>query len=105
MPPGTGSVAGPASGPKAKAEPAAAFKSPETKQPAAKTAKPSLEDKNRPAGIERPAAVDDLKLISGVGPTWRPGRAANTVRPGQSPSHRKTLEFALARRSHSFEVL
>ncbi|MCF3642036.1 NADH-quinone oxidoreductase subunit E [Rhizobium sp. TRM95111] len=38
--------------------------------PAAKpaTAKPSLEDKNRPAGIARPAAVDDLKLISGVGP-------------------------------------
>lgn len=31
-------------------------------------AKPSLEDKNRPAGIARPAAVDDLKLISGVGP-------------------------------------
>ncbi len=30
--------------------------------------KPSLEDKNRPAGIARPAAVDDLKLISGVGP-------------------------------------
>lgn len=29
---------------------------------------PSLTDKNRPAGIERPAAVDDLKLISGVGP-------------------------------------
>ncbi|TIW20528.1 MAG: NADH-quinone oxidoreductase subunit E, partial [Mesorhizobium sp.] len=47
---------------------------PETKQPAAKadastkTGKPSLEDKNRPAGIERPATVDDLKLISGVGP-------------------------------------
>ncbi|RWE10330.1 MAG: NADH-quinone oxidoreductase subunit E, partial [Mesorhizobium sp.] len=39
-----------------------------TKQPATKTAKPSLEDKNRPAGIERPATVDDLKLISGVGP-------------------------------------
>jgi len=36
------------------------------KQPPA--AKPSLEDKNRPAGIERPAAPDDLKLISGVGP-------------------------------------
>ncbi|MCA0275197.1 MAG: NADH-quinone oxidoreductase subunit NuoE [Proteobacteria bacterium] len=31
-------------------------------------AKPSLEDKNRPAGIAKPAAVDDLKLISGVGP-------------------------------------
>ncbi|KOF22222.1 NADH dehydrogenase [Ensifer adhaerens] len=30
--------------------------------------KPSLEDKNRPAGIAKPATVDDLKLISGVGP-------------------------------------
>ncbi|PRD41944.1 NADH-quinone oxidoreductase subunit NuoE [Phyllobacterium phragmitis] len=28
----------------------------------------SLDDKNRPVGIEKPAAVDDLKLISGVGP-------------------------------------
>ncbi|TGQ39779.1 NADH-quinone oxidoreductase subunit E [Mesorhizobium sp. M00.F.Ca.ET.216.01.1.1] len=60
------------SGPKTKAEPAAAFKSPEAKVPAAKAvakpAKPSLEDKNRPAGIEKPALVDDLKLISGVGP-------------------------------------
>ena len=35
---------------------------------AAKPAKPSLEDKNRPAGIDKPALVDDLKLISGVGP-------------------------------------
>ncbi|MDX8481334.1 NADH-quinone oxidoreductase subunit E [Mesorhizobium sp. VK24D] len=61
-------VSKPRSGPMAKAEPASAFKSPETKQPAAKTAKPSLDDKNRPAGIERPTAVDDLKLISGVGP-------------------------------------
>ncbi|MGX9147462.1 NADH-quinone oxidoreductase subunit E [Mesorhizobium sp. 128a] len=56
------------SGPRNKAEPAAAFKAPEVKIPAAKPAKPSLEDKNRPAGIVRPAAVDDLKLISGVGP-------------------------------------
>ncbi|MBW9053201.1 NADH-quinone oxidoreductase subunit E [Rhizobium mesosinicum] len=31
-------------------------------------AKPALTDKNRPAGIERPAAPDDLKMISGVGP-------------------------------------
>lgn len=31
-------------------------------------AKPSLSDKNRPAGIEKPATPDDLKLISGVGP-------------------------------------
>ena len=53
---------------KTKAEPAAAFKAPETKAPAAKAAKPSLEDKNRPAGIDKPALVDDLKLISGVGP-------------------------------------
>ncbi|MDK1385044.1 NADH-quinone oxidoreductase subunit E [Sinorhizobium sp. 8-89] len=32
------------------------------------TGRPSLEDKDRPAGIEKPAVVDDLKLISGVGP-------------------------------------
>ncbi|WEX87461.1 NADH-quinone oxidoreductase subunit E [Sinorhizobium garamanticum] len=32
------------------------------------TGRPSLEDKNRPAGIEKPATVDDLKLLSGVGP-------------------------------------
>ena len=37
-------------------------------KPAAAAAKPSLQDKNRPAGIERPATPDDLKLISGVGP-------------------------------------
>jgi len=30
--------------------------------------KPSLYDKNRPAQIEKPATVDDLRLISGVGP-------------------------------------
>ncbi|UVK45949.1 NADH-quinone oxidoreductase subunit E [Mesorhizobium sp. AR07] len=52
-------------GPKTKAEPATAFKAPEAE---ARPAKPSLEDRNRPAGIDRPALVDDLKLISGVGP-------------------------------------
>ena len=31
-------------------------------------AKPSLDDPNRPAGIDKPATPDDLKLISGVGP-------------------------------------
>jgi len=31
-------------------------------------AKPSLESKDRPKGIQRPKSVDDLKLISGVGP-------------------------------------
>ncbi|MBW9087956.1 NADH-quinone oxidoreductase subunit E [Rhizobium wenxiniae] len=36
--------------------------------PAVKSEKPSLEDKNRPKGIDKPDAVDDLKLISGVGP-------------------------------------
>lgn len=35
---------------------------------AAKDGAPSLLDKNRPIGMERPAAPDDLKLISGVGP-------------------------------------
>lgn len=37
-------------------------------KPAAAAAKPSLEDKNRPAGIAKPDAPDDLTLISGVGP-------------------------------------
>lgn len=30
--------------------------------------KPSLDDKNRPAAVEKPETPDDLKLISGVGP-------------------------------------
>jgi NADH-quinone oxidoreductase subunit E len=30
--------------------------------------KPSLDDPNRPKGVDRPATPDDLKLISGVGP-------------------------------------
>lgn len=49
--------------------------SPEKASPAAekaatggKAVKPSLDDPGRPAGIEKPAVVDDLKLISGVGP-------------------------------------
>jgi NADH-quinone oxidoreductase subunit E len=37
-------------------------------KPATAAAKPSLQDKNRPASIEKPATPDDLKLISGVGP-------------------------------------
>jgi NADH-quinone oxidoreductase subunit E len=32
------------------------------------TPKPSLEDPARPRGMERPSQVDDLQLISGVGP-------------------------------------
>ncbi|MBW9113026.1 NADH-quinone oxidoreductase subunit E [Rhizobium cauense] len=35
---------------------------------AAETGKPSLTDKNRPAGIDKPETPDDLKMISGVGP-------------------------------------
>lgn len=56
-------------------EPVAAFRAPEKLKGApigaagqAAARKPSLTDKNRPTGIDRPAAVDDLKLISGVGP-------------------------------------
>jgi NADH-quinone oxidoreductase subunit E len=33
-----------------------------------KVAKPALDDPNRPAGVEKPATPDDLKMISGVGP-------------------------------------
>jgi NADH-quinone oxidoreductase subunit E len=61
-----------------KAAPEGAYQSPEMlkgepigaggKKVATAAARPSLEDKNRPAGIDKPAAVDDLKLISGVGP-------------------------------------
>ncbi|MCC0035999.1 MAG: NADH-quinone oxidoreductase subunit E [Hoeflea sp.] len=37
-------------------------------KPAPATAVASVDDKNRPAGIAKPAQVDDLKMISGVGP-------------------------------------
>lgn len=63
-------TAKPASSAKAAAPAKAASKS----EPAAKAApKPaaavaSVEDKNRPAGIAKPAKPDDLKMISGVGP-------------------------------------
>lgn len=66
------------SGPTTHKTPASAYKAPELlkgepigaagKKVTAKPARPSLEDKSRPSGIARPAAVDDLKLISGVGP-------------------------------------
>lgn len=55
----------------AAAKKAAAPKAPAQKvSPAARPASvaPALADKNRPAGIAKPASVDDLKLISGVGP-------------------------------------
>jgi len=52
------------------AEPSQAFKAPETKkaEQAPANAAVSLDDRNRPAGIDKPAQADDLKLISGVGP-------------------------------------
>jgi NADH-quinone oxidoreductase subunit E len=64
------------SGPLESNAPASAYKAPEMLKgepigpggKAAKAAKPSLDHKDRPKGIEKPAAVDDLKLISGVGP-------------------------------------
>ncbi|MET3854335.1 NADH-quinone oxidoreductase subunit E [Rhizobium sp. OAE497] len=64
----------PQTAPKAAAKNAAAEAAPAVAEKPAKAAaapaaaKPSLEDKNRPAGIAKPAAPDDLKLISGVGP-------------------------------------
>ncbi|CAM5422541.1 NADH-quinone oxidoreductase subunit E [Aquamicrobium terrae] len=49
-----------------------AVKSPSPVKTSAKAekaaARPSLDHKDRPKGIEKPTAVDDLKLISGVGP-------------------------------------
>ncbi|MDO6965748.1 NADH-quinone oxidoreductase subunit NuoE [Rhizobium alvei] len=52
-----------------KAEPAAVEAKAEEKADDKKAdAKPSLDDPNRPAGIEKPATPDDLKMISGVGP-------------------------------------
>ena len=48
------------------AEPAPAAESDVT--PAKAAARPSLDDPDRPKGIDRPAAPDDLKLISGIGP-------------------------------------
>jgi len=38
------------------------------KKPAAKQATASLTDKNRPPAMKKPAKVDDLKLVSGIGP-------------------------------------
>ncbi|MDP9811786.1 NADH-quinone oxidoreductase subunit E [Rhizobium tibeticum] len=61
----------PATAPKAAARNVKAVEEQAAAAPAAvpvAMAKPSLTDKNRPAGIEKPAAPDDLKLISGVGP-------------------------------------
>ncbi len=54
-------------GPLSPKAPASAYKAPELKGEKA-AAKPSLDHKDRPKGIEKPAAVDDLKLISGIGP-------------------------------------
>ncbi|KQV82769.1 NADH-quinone oxidoreductase subunit E [Rhizobium sp. Root1220] len=59
----------PVTAPKAAAKNAKAVEEqPGVAAPVEATAKPTLTDKNRPAGIEKPAAIDDLKLISGVGP-------------------------------------
>jgi len=57
----------PAAAPKAVEKPAAKIAA----KPAAKAAKPgkpALDDPNRPAQVEKPAALDDLKLVSGIGP-------------------------------------
>lgn len=49
------------------AEPDAPVK-PADADASAKVAKPSLDDPNRPAGVEKPEKPDDLQLISGIGP-------------------------------------
>jgi NADH-quinone oxidoreductase subunit E len=50
-------------------ETAPGIRSPATRKlPKSDVAALSLDEKNRPAGIARPAKPDDLKLISGVGP-------------------------------------
>ena len=38
------------------------------KKPAVKVAESKADDANRPAAMERPDEVDDLRMISGVGP-------------------------------------
>jgi NADH-quinone oxidoreductase subunit E len=60
---------------KTEPEPLSAFKSPEVSkgEPIGASGKkvvqkPSLDDPRRPAGVDKPAAPDDLQLISGVGP-------------------------------------
>ncbi|EPE98855.1 NADH-quinone oxidoreductase subunit E [Rhizobium grahamii] len=61
----------PVTAPKAAAKNAKAAEeqpAPATAAQVAAPAKPSLTDKNRPAGIEKPETSDDLKMISGVGP-------------------------------------
>lgn len=65
----TMAVAATASGrAKAAADKTAAPKTAAVAKPAAAAAAPSIEDKNRPVGIARPANPEDLKMISGVGP-------------------------------------
>lgn len=62
----------PVTAPAAAAENAKAVEEPAAegadKPKAAKASKVALDDVARPAGVERPAAPDDLQLISGVGP-------------------------------------
>lgn len=58
---------------KPKTAPPAALVSADLSKPAAggekaTAAKPSLDHKDRPSGIEKPATPDNLKLISGIGP-------------------------------------
>ncbi|MGE0283088.1 MAG: NADH-quinone oxidoreductase subunit E [Rhizobiaceae bacterium] len=50
------------------AEKKATKPTPTTQKAAAKPAKPSLDSQDRPKGTQRPKSVDDLKLISGIGP-------------------------------------
>jgi NADH-quinone oxidoreductase subunit E len=64
--PADGKVAEPTARVEANGAPATADASTETS--AVITAKPSLDDPNRPKGVDKPATPDNLQLISGVGP-------------------------------------
>jgi len=52
---------------KKKAAPAKTVKKAVSKKAAIQPAA-SLEDKNRPKGMDKPAEIDDLKMVSGIGP-------------------------------------
>ena len=66
--PADGKVAEPAAKVEQNVAPAAAPASDAAVATDVAASKPSLDDANRPKGVEKPAVPDDLRLISGVGP-------------------------------------
>ena len=60
-------IPAPATSTEVKAEPAAKKEAP-TKKPTAESATPVADEANRSQAMERPDVVDDLRMVSGVGP-------------------------------------